>query len=121
MENNEIQGNNRYIHACRETVALYNSLPPREKNAIPFSLIRAFCDYAGLEEPEDQEAGDIGLIQRMSNLTAAMMQLVFFYSGVSDKQEAIHNIRKYTQLQEREIIRQILLRKQEIETQETGD
>ena len=115
MQYIENQETKKYIRACRETIALCNSLSPQEKEKIPFSLIRAICDYAGLEKPEDQEAVGITALQDIQDMTSVIMEVVFFYSGEVEKGEAIRNIRKSTKLQERGFIRQILLRKQAIE------
>jgi len=108
-----------YVHACRETVSIYNFLPEEEKATIPYSLIQAICDYAGLERPEDQEAADESVLDKMGKMTSAIMELLFFYSGTSDKQEVITNIRKLTNLEERGLIRWILWQKQCLEKPQT--
>ena len=121
MQYTDDPADNREARACRE--ALFDSVPLiRQK--IPASLIRAICDYGGLEEPEDQEPAGINRkileIDYQDDLSKAIVQIIFFYAGFYDKPKTLTEIRRLTKRNEREILRMILLRKQEIETQETG-
>ena len=117
---------NREARACREAIAAYRTLfdsVPLIRQKIPASLIRAICDYGGLEEPEDQEPAGINRkileIDYQDDLSKAIVQIIFFYAGFY-KPKTLTEIRRLTKRNEREILRMILLRKQEIETQETG-
>ena len=117
----------REARACREAIAAYRTLfdsVPLIRQKIPASLIRAICDYGGLEEPEDQEPAGINKeileIDYQDDLSKAIVQIIFFYAGFYDKPKTLTEIRRLTKRNEREILRMILLRKQEIETQETG-
>lgn len=127
MQYTDDPADNREARACREAIAAYRTLfdsVPLIRQKIPASLIRAICDYGGLEEPEDQEPAGINKeileIDYQDDLSKAIVQIIFFYAGFYDKPKTLTEIRRLTKRNEREILRMILLRKQEIETQETG-
>lgn len=127
MQYTDDPADNREARACREAIAAYRALfdsVPLIRQKIPASLIRAICDYGGLEEPEDQEPAGINRkileIDYQDDLSKAIVQIIFFYAGFYDKPKTLTEIRRLTKRNEREILRMILLRKQEIETQETG-
>ena len=106
---------NRCVHACRKVVGIYNALSFKEKELIPFSLIRAICCCAGLTKPEEQKPVGPEALRHMDGLTAAVMELILFYSGTDSKKEALSNIRENTVPSEREMIRRILQKKKELD------
>ncbi len=102
--------------ACRESLAIYNSLEKSVKEMIPGSLIEAMCFYAEVKEPREIKPATKKNLSCIGKLTSAIMQLFFYYAGLDNREKMISKMKKMTGNDDlKHGITWILLKKREIE------
>ena len=106
------------VQGCRKVLYLCERLRDEEKEKVPESLIKAFQVYA--EEGNKPSTPIYVDLENIDSVLAALLQLVLYYCGETDRKGAISEIQENTDAKQRQEIKKILLLKKNFDDKLSG-